>query len=329
MDPYTLHPGARLELDESAGRKDGPRIIDATAGCVRFADASMNIPFEALRAVAVLWVERELFTLTARTSGVFAPQWVHVVSLVPRRCPDAVAATLDRIERGDPDPTGFFVLGAARDVDRAAVHVMIASSAADARRGAKAIARLARLPVVELYGERTVYRPVNALDSCLRDELANEPPRPEPGPPPKGGAGALVEGDLVLSFAWPPPRVGRFVVTGAALGAAAIVSFILREVAFGIACLVVAIAIVVYATRARRPELGRLVIGTDRVEWTRRGARATAEVGALEMIRVYEATLILVGQEDEVRVDLPSAALAEWARGAIEHRLGARQTGYR
>lgn len=329
MDPYTLHPGVRLELDEGAGRDDGPRVIDAAAGLVRFQDSSRDMPFSALRAVAATWVEREVRTLGARSTYAVAPRWVHVVALVPRRCPDEVAALLDRLARGEPDPPGFFLHAAAREVDRAAVHVLIASSALGARRAAKAIARLAALPVVELYGERPVYRSADELDLCLRDVLAQEPPRPEPGPAPAGIDVVTSASELALRVSPPARRMGPFVASTALLVAMSIGGLALGAIAFGLVGLASAAALAAYAFLSRGREDAQLVIGKDRIEWERGGRRATMEVGALEMVRIYESTLILVGQDDEVRAELPSPDHAEWARRAIEHRLGAKQTGYR
>lgn len=324
MDRFTFHPGVRLELDEEAGRKDGPRIFDATAGLVRYADSSRDVAFTDLCAVALLWVEREVRVRVSR-SFQLARKMVHVVALVPRRARPEVAALLGRLERGEPDPPGFSTHVAAHEVDEASIHVEIVGSAVGGRRMAKAIARLARLPVVELYGELAVYRPADDLDPSLRARLAQQPPRPDPGPRPPGLA--VTQSDtLEVTAASRPRPIGLYVslVAGLVVVSAGIVAL---GSPVGVVGLVAAVALAIYALRARRSAGDKLVVGRERIEWIHDGRTDAVEIGALEMMRIHDATLVLVDHDDEVRCDLPSPDAAEWTRRAIEQRIGATHAG--
>jgi hypothetical protein len=320
MDSFTMNEG-RLELDEGQGRKDGPRIIDPKAGLVRFEDPTKDIPFSQLRAVASVYTERQVWVHIG-SSREWRPVLVHSVVLVPRRLRDDVAALLDALEAGRSPGPGYSIRGAAMSVDEDSVHFDMVHSARDSRRTSKMIARLARLPVVELYGEFPVWRPADRLDLSLRERLKKTLPPAAVGPPPDGIRVAIVDHALELAVTPPPRSNGKWY---ALIGASVLldVPLLIWATPAGAAVLVVAIALLVIALRTGRPKGGRLRVGHDAIDWSCGEQQETFPTDRLEMMRVSDGTLVLVQHDDETRCEFGSEAYAVWARAAIEAFLAA------
>lgn len=298
---------------------DGPRAVDPIAGLVRFADPKLDIPIASLRAVAIVFTER-LQRISQGRRRVTVTVLMHSVVLVPRQARPDVVTLLDALEAGSAPPPGFSIRGAAISVDDASIHFFKIGNAAAARRQAKAVARAANLPMLELYGEYPVWRPAGRLDLSLRERLAGRAPPAAPGPPPPGLLARPVPGGLELAVSYPPRsiKLWMFPVAGAV---AVSVPLALVEPLLLIATLSVALATLIYAFRQRRRPEARLQVVDDTLRWFDGGHGARLEVGQLEMMRVNEATLVLISHDDEVRCDLGTEEAALWARQALEHHL--------
>jgi hypothetical protein len=321
MIPFTMRDG-RLELDEGHGRSDGPRIVDPGAGRIRFANEQDDIPISALRAVAVVFSERRVRVPSSHGS-VIEPRMVHSVVLVPCRPAADVGVLLDFLESGAAPPPGFSVYGAAASVAEASVQVLMGGGARNARAAAKAIARTAGLPMLELYGELPVWRPGDRLDLSLRDRLRAGPPPPDPGPPPPGLTVGRGERGLEIRHApaLAPGSGKRWMLLAAGIAAAAVGLLFLAPPA-GIALLALAALPLVHGLRRRRPPGGRVLgVAPDAVRWAGEGQEDAVATEALEMMRVVDSTLVLVARDDELRCELGSPEAAVWARAAIAHHL--------
>lgn len=317
----------RLTLDDGVGLREGPRELDGKAGLVRYADETLDLPFSELRAVALLYVERTVWARVGGGPRALVPRMVHVVVLVRSRVPAGAEAVLDALARTDALPRGSSIHTAAAALDACSLPLATCPDAASGRQLAKAAARVAGLPVVELYGELPVHRPAGGLDLCIRDRLERAPP-PDPGPPPEG---AQVEpgpdGAFVLRVSVTPPSPWLLVSLG---GVAVLVSTLLALLASPLALVAIPLAAVALALAqtARKRQTRALVADRTHVAWE--GPRGgSVAVEALEMVRVDDGTLILVGQADELRCDLGDPDLAGWAKAAVELALGPRRRGYR
>lgn len=323
LDPFTIRDG-RLVLDEGQGRKDGPRVIDPVAGLVRFADESQNVPIAELRAVAVVYTQRMVWRRVA-DSRTLVPTLIHSVMLVPRKSRDDVGALLDALETGrDPGP-GFSVRGAAMMVDEVAIQFDMAGSALQARTTAKAIARLAQLPVVELYGEFYVWRAAGQLDQTIWERLRGAPPRPEPGPAPPGLSAREGPSGLELR-ATPARRPIRLwvVLAGLLLAASAGLAFV--DLVPAVLCFLLSVGTLVGAVMTRKVSGAALDVEPAMFRFLDARGGGTLGTERLEMMRVNDSTLVLISHDDELRCDLGSEEAALWARRAIEHYLLARSS---
>jgi hypothetical protein len=211
-------------------------------------------------------------------------------------------------------------------VDEVAISFARPGSSVDARRMAKAIARVAGLPMVELYGEFCVFRGPDLLDLSLCEKLRRGPTPADPGAPPPAltvsrGEQAL---EIAPSFA---PRPMRSMMLGVAALAVISLALLAVDLPLGIIGLALCIGLLLYAVRARRRPPSRLVVGREQIQWLRTERTESLDVGALEMMRVNEATLVLIDHGDELRCDLPSPEAAGWARRAIEHFLAPKPAG--
>ncbi|MCK6536504.1 MAG: hypothetical protein L6Q84_26330 [Polyangiaceae bacterium] len=320
LDPFTIRDG-KLFLDEGQGNKDGPRVIDPVAGLVRFADESQNLPIAELRAVAVVYTQRMVWRYVADVRTL-VPTLIHSVMLVPRRIRDDVAALLDALENGrDPGP-GFSIRGAAMMVDEVAIQFDMAGTGLAARSTAKAVARLTQLPMVELYGEFYVWRAAGQLDQTLFERLRGAPARAEPGPPPPGLA--VREGPSGLELrASPASRPMRpwLILAGALLAVSVGLAFV--DLLPAVVCLLLSVGTLAGAAMTRKVPGATLYVEPA----TFRFEGGTLASDRLEMLRVNDATLVLISHDDELRCDLGTEEAALWARRAIEHFLLARSAG--
>ncbi len=315
-----------LQLDERFGLADGPRAVDPTAGVIRFADPQRNIPIADLRAVAIVFTERMQRVRRGRSRHVTESVLTHSVVLVPRRARADAVELLDTLEAGGTAPRGSSIRGASMTVDEAAVHFFTIGSAVSARRQAKAVARAAHLPVVEVYGEYCVWHAAGRLDQPLGERLAGAPPPDDPGPPPPGISSARGANGLEITVSHPPRsiRLWMFLVAGAVLLSALLA---LVESWLAIVTLGIAVATLVYALRNRRLPAARLEVAPHQLRWLHAGRDEALEVAQLEAMRVHLSTLVLISHDDEIRCDLGSEEAAAWARRAIEHALLAPSAG--
>jgi len=245
---------------------------------------------------------------------------IHCVVLVRRERPPEVAALLDGIAAGREPPRGFSIWGAAAAVDAASLQFCRAGGALAARTTAKAIARMARLPVFELYGEYPVFRPADRLDPSLSERLVREAPPADPGPPP---AGLEIQRDaqtLALTLRGEPRSRTLPLALAAALGVVA-VTLAIKVLAAGLAVLALAVLVAVVGLRARSSVLSRLIVDREHVRWLDEGREEALDTGSLEMMRIHETTLVLIGHSDELRCRFASEEAAAWARRAIERQL--------
>jgi hypothetical protein len=336
VDPFTVQEGV-LELNEGTGAKDGPRRVDSGAGVVRWGESDRTLPIAELRAVAVVYVERDVWRRVRAGRAHLAREMRHAVVLVPQRVPPEVASLLDGLRAGTAGSApGFAIRLAAGALDGVSIPFVIAGSALVARRIAKAVARTAGLEMIELYGEGPVFRPAGRLDLSLRDEIARRPPPPDPGPPPAGLVVTPHAEGFELSFAPPPAstkRLPRMLVVGGVAAAVAVVAGLLGGPAGVVALLlflgVVAVVVVAVAGAPKRMKRARLVVEAERLVWYEGEREDAVAVSALEMIRIHEGTLVLVDQQYETRCNLGGDDHAAWARGAIEHSLITNAAPYR
>jgi hypothetical protein len=290
---FSIRDG-NLVLD--AGRAGS---IDSRARLVRLGDPGEYIPFDQLRAVASVFVVRQVRqSVNSRSiNPTMVPGNVHCVVLVPRELRPGVAALVDALEAGRSPGPGYSVRGAATQLDEGSL--TFASHLGDARRSralAKAVARLTNLPMLELYGEFPVWRAANALDGSLMARLGRHPP-PAPGPAPAGVQVVYAQGTLELSPA-PGPRPPWLV---------RVLLAIMRE--------------------ETPPEILR--VSPTSITLVRGRWEETFDVTRLEMMRVHEGTLVLVQHTDETRFNLGSEESAHWARAAIESFLAGGAAAYR
>jgi hypothetical protein len=322
VDPFTIRDGV-LELDEGRGRADGPRAVDPRAGLIRFADSQRDVPIGALRAVAVVYVERDVRVRVGRSQTEMVRRMVHEVVLVPRGGRGDMVALLDALETGTRPPSGFSIFGAAATVGDGSLHLCRVGSALQGRRTAKAVARMAGLPMLELYGERPVYRPKGQLDLSLRDALARDGAREDPGPAPPGLAVSRSEQALALTVVTTRPPVAVWLLLA---GVSALISLALFVTAppLGVVGLVLAATVAVMALRRRAPPSSRLVVGRDTIDWKSGELDESFPTGTLEMTRIVDSTLVLIFHDDEIRCPLPTEQAARWARLAVGHELAHR-----
>jgi len=298
MDPFAV-VDRRLVLAEGRGEEDGPRVIDAAARLVRFADPSRTIPFHELRAVASISAMR--LTPSLDRFAKLAPKIRPALVLVPRRLPGEVAAWLDATESGRPQAEGFSVRDAAAQIDRASVPVYNPHTPLESRRSAKAIARLAGLPMLELYGEFPVWRRADKLDISLTERLRSSAPMQSAGPPPAGVQIAHQDHTMDL-FVAPPARCRWpwFVASGVV--AAASVPLLLGPTEVGIAALIMAIITFMFAWYNKPRPTSCLHVSRTSMCWSCGEHPESFETDKLEMMRVAEdGTLVLVQQDDETR----------------------------
>lgn len=298
---------------------DGPQAVDPVAGVIRFADPQRDIPIASLRAVAIVFTER-MQRVSQGRRRVTKSVLMHSVVLVPRQTRADVVELLDALEAGRTPPPGFSIRGASMSVDGASAHFFKVNSAAEARRMAKAVARTANLPLLELYGELPVWRPAGRLDQSLRERLAGAAPPAPPGPPPPGISAGPGPSGLELVVGYPPRSMTLWMFP---IGGAVLVSvpLALVEPWLVVVTLAVAVATLVYALKNRRRPAARLELAPNEIRWLHAEHGGRLERGQLEMMRVHEATLVLISHEDEVRCDLGSEEAALWARQLLEHQL--------
>ncbi len=319
---YTLTDG-RMDFDADWGRPDGPRAIDGRAGRVRFAEAARDRPLADFRAVAVVYSERTVRVPGPHDLYVEEPRMVHSVVLVPRDPPPACAALLDAFEAGASPSSGFSLYGSAQDLAATSLLVGLAP-AGTARDAAKAAARLARLPMLELYGEFPVWRPRDRLDLSLRD-LPPGAPRPgDPGPTPAGIVATSAEGELRIreaSASRTPLRSRNVLLALAAASAAAAVALLFVVVPAAVVAALLAAASLFAALAGRGAAGRRLVVGPAVLRWEGSDAADEIAVDEVEMLRVADSTLVVVGRNDEVRCEFGDPAIASWVRAATLHHL--------
>src|SRR5688572_25941853 len=97
LDPFTIRDG-RFEMDEGRGIADGPRVIDPSAGVIRFKEETRTISLVTVRAVAVIWIERMMRVRVVR-DWEMRPTLIHSVVLVPHKLPPDIDQILDQLER--------------------------------------------------------------------------------------------------------------------------------------------------------------------------------------------------------------------------------------
>lgn len=311
-----------LVLAAERGEPDGPRAIDPAARLVRFADPGRDIPFHELRAVAAIVAARTTPSLdTNQTARKMHPTFRPALVLVPRRLPGEVAAWLDALESGQPPGAGFSVRGAAAQVDQVSVPFYDPHTPLESRRTAKAIARLAGLPMLELYGEFPVWRPAGGLDLSLLERLGRSATIPAAGPPPVGVELALEEGRLRLDVA-PRERDRWPWFVGAGVLAVAAVPLLMGPIAMGAVVLSLAGITLAFALHNKPPPGSSLRVSRGSVSWSCGDVSESFTTDELEMMRVADdGTLVLVRRDDETRCPCVTAQRAAWMRAAIEEYL--------
>jgi hypothetical protein len=324
----------RLELDEGSGLAEGPRVVDPAAGVIRYADAKKTIAIADLSAVAVVFVERMVKQRVGRSSFEMRPKMIHGVVLVPRRAPKDVEELFAALAAQPGVPIArplasqlFSIHGASASVDAASTTMSSGGGALRARRTAKAIARVARLPLVELYGEFCLWRAADHLDLRLTDRLAHAPSS-EPGPCPlplKATASSTR-----LEVTWPQGTMSLRIAI-LLLVAIVLVSVPLFIVAIpaAIGCLVLAFITLAWVVQSRGRTGARLIVEDATIQTTKDGRDERIAVDRVELVRVVDATLVIVDQSDETRLDLPNAETATWLRQAIEHHVRPKSAPYR
>lgn len=318
---YTPGPG-RIDLDEDWGSATGPRAIDGTAGKVRFADPASDRPLTDFRAVAVLYSERPVRVPGPGHISVVEPRMVHSVVLVPHGIAAGSGAFLDALAAGAA-PQGFSILGAAEELAESSLLVGMAQASV-CRDVAKATARVAGLPVVELYGEFPVWRPRDRLDLTLRDRLPGAPQPVGPGQPPPGIVASLDDGELLIRevAAAGGARLRRILsFAGAGLSTVAAVSLYFIALPLAIVFAIVAVFALFLGLTGRKPGGRTLAVGNATVRWEGGEGSDVIATEAIEMLRVVDSTLVVVGRDDEVRCTFADQAGAHWARAAMHHHL--------
>ena len=316
---YTLQDG-RLEFDSDWGRADGPRAIDSKAGLVRFADPAADRRLEEFAAVAVLCSERMVRVPSVEPLYVVRPTMVHSVVLVPTGLPVATAELVEPPPLGRPS-SGFSIYQAAQTLAEASLLVGL-GSAGTCRQTAKAAARLASLPMVELYGEFPVWRPRRGLDLSLRTGPHGPHPPAAPGPPPPGlevhRSGPVL---AIREAAGAGPRRSRLLLALGGVAAAGAAALLCVAVPAALALAVASAAAILGALPRRRPAGRSLEVSAETVRWRSGETPDETATEAVEMLRVVDGTLVIVTWEDEIRCDFTDPASAAWVRDAVLHHL--------
>ncbi len=318
----------RIDFQGPLCGSGGPRVIDQKAGLVRFGNPSDDRPLSDFRAVAVVYSERTVRRTSNRShafdpSQNFTQKMVHSLVLVPRQLPPRTAALLDALEGSAPLPPGFSVIVEAHALAEASVLVGIVRPLA-ARNAAKAIARLAGWPVLELYGEFPVWRPRDRLDLTLQEWRGSIPSIPVPGAVPSG-LQVRRDGDtLLLSFAPARPALPpAYLLIAGVVTAMGSIGLVFVDGNAALAVGAIAGVLILAGWTAIRPH-GRathsLNVGPERIQWE--GGEGPIEIAtqSVEMLRVADSFLVIVTHNDELRCTFPDPSFAEHARWAVlEH----------
>jgi hypothetical protein len=319
----------RLDFDESFGAAAGPRAIDRKAGLVRFRNPADDRALTDFRAVAVVFSERAVRKPSTRShafdpSQNLVPKMVHSVVLVPHRLHPQTAAMIGALESRGPLPPGFSVLLAAAELAQDSLLLGLAGPG-EARALAKAIARLADWPMVELYGEFPVWRARDRLDLTLQDWRAFAPAFQDAGPAPASLQVMRAGGAVSVRFAAPPrpmPPWLLIVVGVVALLGAAGAFFADKQAAIALVVIggFILVAGIIGLREPRRSSHG-LTVGPDKVCWEGENGSGELATASVEMLRVAESFLVIVGHSDELRCKLPDPQAAHWVRAAVMQHL--------